>query len=164
MYNMNNGGSGGKLSSISSSGGSGAYSAMAAMMQQQQQQQQSQNSAEVGRPAASAPAVSPGPMNRLLNLQQWDGTWALTEELAQLGNVSVNQLQDLAKATPTVLENNVMGTVLAVNILEKKFPEMRDAWLALVTKAKDFLAKQADQASLQEFSKSVLALITNNWF
>ena len=152
---------GGGSSSVSS--GSGGPPIMYMMMSNQGPRPSSESSfsgLQNGQVSPAKPAVvASSELTRLLNLQQWDGTWALTEELAKFGGVRVQELRELVKNTPANLDDDVIGTVLAVSVVEQKHRAMHDAWQQIVAKARDFLAKQPNQAALQNFVSQVLSLI-----
>ena len=95
-------------------------------------------------------------LNALLNLQQWNGAWTLTDELAQLANVTAGQVRT---STSTDLDDTVLGTILAVTIVEERFPEKKDAWQAILSKAGDYLDKQTNQAAVQDATNAVRSLI-----
>ena len=95
-------------------------------------------------------------LNALLTLQQWNGAWTLTDELAQLANVTAGQVRT---STSTDLDDTVLGTILAVTIVEERFPEQKDAWQAILSKAGDYLDKQTDQAAVQDATNAVRTLI-----
>ncbi|OQV19139.1 von Willebrand factor A domain-containing protein [Hypsibius exemplaris] len=97
-------------------------------------------------------------LNKLLNLQQWNGAWNLTEELARLSNVTVTEVHS---AVPG-LDDTVLGTLLAVTVVKERFAQQTDVWQAIINKATAFLDKQPDQAAIQSGLSALRLIIKRN--
>jgi len=94
-------------------------------------------------------------LNVILHLQQWNGAWNLTEELARLSNVTVAEV----KAGAPGLDDEVLGTALAVTVVKEKFAAQEDMWRSIVSKATTFLDKQADTQAVQAALAGLVKLI-----
>ncbi|OWA55619.1 hypothetical protein BV898_20007 [Hypsibius exemplaris] len=97
-------------------------------------------------------------LNKLLNLQQWNGTWNLNEELARLSNVTVTEIHS---AVPG-LNDAVLGTLLAVTVVKERFAQQTDVWQAIINKATAFLDKQPNQAAIQSGFSALRLIIKRN--
>ena len=94
----------------------------------------------------------------LINLQQWDGTWNLTEDLGRLTGVSVTEATAAVSGQPT-LDKTVLGTVLGMVFIQEKYPAQADVWKAIVAKASVFLAKLPDQTAVAKDTSALLAIV-----
>ncbi|OWA51239.1 hypothetical protein BV898_15733, partial [Hypsibius exemplaris] len=169
MYAQSQGTPGRAPSGTGASGGND-YSAMMQMMMQQGAQGGS--SAGDSRPSASAsesampqqPAAvdcgkTPSALSCVLKLQQWDGSWTLTEELVNACTKG-KSLADV-KAAGKSLDEEALATALAVTYLEERFTGQRDTWRAIADKAIDFLAGmwQSKEKVALDVKSRLLALV-----
>ena len=95
-------------------------------------------------------------LHSLLNLQHWNGAWTLDNDLARLSNVSVAQVKT---AAPTITDDVVLGTILAVAMVKEQFADQQDVWLSIINKATAFLNKQHDQVAVQAAATALRALL-----
>jgi hypothetical protein len=91
------------------------------------------------RPGARASAANPA-MHALILLQQADGTWQLTKELASIIGRDLDELRSVVKgagAEPDV--QRAWATALALAWLSKNARSVQDEWRLLAAKAQRWI-------------------------
>lgn len=90
------------------------------------------------------------PLDRLVALQRFDGSWELTGELAGLVGVGLERLEAaLGARQAEQAARRALATALALRWLELHAAEARDEWALLAKKAQAFLARQAGDWTAQ---------------
>ena len=102
-------------------------------------------SASVQRPTTSA---SMRPLDRLVALQGADGSWKLTNELAQaLGWPDSKRLKKaLGRPLTSQADEKAAATALALTWLERDCADTRDEWRLLADKGRDWLGRTPEGA------------------
>jgi uncharacterized protein YegL len=113
-------------------------------------------------PPAPAPAPAPvvsnssmRPLDRLVQLQQFDGSWAADASLAASIGVDLATLQRSVETSPLgehkgkPAVDQLWATLLALALLETKFGGEKDEWQLLATKAKKWARAQLRKLGLE---------------
>eukprot|EP00027_Filamoeba_sp_ATCC50430_P002463 CAMPEP_0168556852 /NCGR_PEP_ID=MMETSP0413-20121227/9106_1 /TAXON_ID=136452 /ORGANISM="Filamoeba nolandi, Strain NC-AS-23-1" /LENGTH=272 /DNA_ID=CAMNT_0008587831 /DNA_START=170 /DNA_END=984 /DNA_ORIENTATION=- len=89
-------------------------------------------------------AALEGLLQPLIQLQQLDGKWELSQHLAQLIEVPLSDLTTLMESLLGADSScqAVLATALAISICEKGLPHRKDEWNLLVKKAWSWLKEQ----------------------
>ena len=78
----------------------------------------------------------------LITAQQVNGSWALSDSLAQLIGKSFSDLESACPIKGTGTAASVWATVLAVSLLRAKYSSQQDEWELIAMKAESWLKKQ----------------------
>ena len=112
-----------------------------------------------GHPMSCAPLPPPAPtasstakrkpadkpidnLASLVTAQQVNGSWALSDSLAQLIGKSFSDLESACPIEGTGTAASVWATVLAVSLLRAKYSSQQDEWELIAMKAESWLKKQ----------------------
>ncbi len=87
--------------------------------------------------------ATPRPLDRLILLQAADGSWDLTEELADIFGCSLPFLEDVPRKTSgdAATVRRAWATALALAYLETHADDVRDEWALLAEKARRWLER-----------------------
>ena len=85
----------------------------------------------------------PRPLDRLVLLQAADGSWDLTEELADIFGCSLPLLEDVRRKTSgdAATVRRAWATALALAFLETNADDTPDEWALLADKARQWLER-----------------------
>ena len=113
--------------------------------------------------SASADRSGERPLDRLVSLQNADGSWELTKELALVLNRDLSDLEtkipDAAGQQKAI--RRAWATALAVNWLESEAGEWSDEWSLLAKKARKWLDRcPAKPASGESWLDAVAAVVS----
>ena len=92
--------------------------------------------------SASSPAKPIG-INFIVCLQQANGSWLLSDQLAGVVSKSVEELKSCCPVTcdETVMAN-IWATLVVIELLRKKYPSMLEELELVIMKAEQWLGKQ----------------------
>ena len=95
-----------------------------------------------GMQSASSPAKPTG-INFIVSLQQANGSWLLSDQLAGVVSKSVEELKSCCPVTcdETVMAN-IWATLVVIELLRKKYPSMLEELELVIMKAEQWLGKQ----------------------
>ncbi|CAL8104173.1 unnamed protein product [Orchesella dallaii] len=99
-------------------------------------------------PKANPPPVATDPIEKLINLQSFDGSYLLNKNLSDIVGVAVKNMKSEAKALG--LKENVYATAVAISFFEKKMTAQKRRWELIVTKSRKWLAIQVTDAKVVE--------------
>jgi Ca-activated chloride channel family protein len=85
--------------------------------------------------------ASARPLDRLVALQRADGSWDLTEELAQVIGRGLAELEKILGAQKDAESRRAFATALALSWFEKNAADARGEWTLLAKKARKWLEK-----------------------
>jgi hypothetical protein len=87
--------------------------------------------------------AAPRPLDRLILLQAADGSWDLTEDLADICGCSLPFLEDVPRKTSgdAATVRRAWATALALAFLETHADDVRDEWALLAAKARRWLQR-----------------------
>ncbi|OQV25282.1 von Willebrand factor A domain-containing protein 5A [Hypsibius exemplaris] len=103
------------------------------------------------------------PLNSLLNLQQWDGTWMRSVELESITGVTVTVVKDWLLQIGLHVDDVVAATLLAVVYVTKKFANDSNVWQALVNKAAAHLDAQLPGTDKSQAMTEIAAKMGAAW-
>jgi hypothetical protein len=94
---------------------------------------------QLDMPSFSRAAALPAGMHALIQLQQADGTWELTKELASIIGRDLKELRSVVNRTRDTDVLRAWATALALAWLSKNARGVEDEWRLLAGKAKRWL-------------------------
>ena len=98
-------------------------------------------------------------LNALLDLQLWNGTWTFSEQLERMLNITALEVEQALNGIATLPD--VLATILTAAYIEATFPEQINVWQAIVTKAKTYVAKNADEQTIVAITAAIRSLIAS---
>ena len=104
----------------------------------------------------------PVPVSRkpsdIISLQLANGSWKLSDKLAQLLGTTTDHLKKACPITCDVNTESIWATVIVLAYLESKMADTRDEWELVAAKAKKWLKKQPTPAGarLEDWDKKAL--------
>ncbi|OQV13305.1 putative von Willebrand factor A domain-containing protein 5A [Hypsibius exemplaris] len=117
---------------------------------------------EPGSRGESVASSSQPPLNVLLDLQQWDGSWTFSPEVEAITKVSAAEAATaITKALGAGVQDVILATLLVVIYIKNAFPDKSNIWQAILNKADTFLAKRTNGLDVSSVSAALLALITS---
>lgn len=113
---------------------------------------------QVHESSAAPPAVRP--LDRLVALQCADGSWELTEELAELLGLTLAVLETHLPGASgdAALARRAWATALALSWLERHACDCRDEWRLLARKAQTWLGRCPARPQAGDWSSSAVQL------
>ncbi|GAU89685.1 hypothetical protein RvY_02204 [Ramazzottius varieornatus] len=97
------------------------------------------------------------PLSRLLQLQQWDGSWTDAQQVAQLTNITSADLNAALGSDMTTIDDTTSTTAIAVAYIRKTFANQKAIWGSIIQKAEKYLSKKLDEPTV----KTLLEKATN---
>jgi len=134
--------------------------------QAKQEIDSSERDDDSGKQLVEAPAaLEPSPSaDRLLDLimnQQADGSWLLTQELADIAGSDIARLHRAAQLFASADAARIVATALAVHVLRDHYPEREDEWRLIAAKAERWLRASGAQppAGAASFAEWIATVI-----
>ncbi|OQV22972.1 von Willebrand factor A domain-containing protein 5A [Hypsibius exemplaris] len=98
------------------------------------------------------------PLNVLLDLQQWDGSWYFSAAVEAITKVSLAEAADAINKDLKV-DDAVLATLLVMTYIAEKFPDQKNIWQAILNKAAFFLSKRSTEPAISAAEAALVALI-----
>ena len=98
-------------------------------------------------------------LNALLDLQLWNGTWTFSEQLEKMLNITALEVEQALNGIAVLPD--VLATILTAAYIEATFREQINVWQAIVTKAKTYVAKNADEQTIVAITAALRSLIAS---
>ena len=104
-------------------------------------QRRSVEKSKFGMQSSSSPAKQTG-VNFIVSLQQANGSWLLSDQLAGVVSKSVEELKSCCPVScDDILIANIWATLVVIELLKKKYPSMLEELELVIQKAEQWVGK-----------------------